>query len=548
MKILNEHRGLIILLALAAVLFTSDIWAWKEFVRAESYFGLGARLMVEQGTWLAPHAPDEQPLNKPPLTYWLIGICYQLFGTSYGSARLPSVFAALSVLALVYWIAARFYGARVGLLSGAVLASSALFMSFARMAMSDMLLTLSVTAFMACYIVASTATRGKWFSFLGFTALGFGILIKGPAVVAISGITILTESIISRQFPPLTRRGAVPALTILLAITVPYFLFVYLRLGPGPLRFFFLTENLQRFTGHVYGDLARPFWYELAAFFGDFGPWSLLIPVAVFVDYYQRRDRPSPDPLCRLCYIWLATTVLLFTLSSFKRDYYLLPAMPAAALILGRIVGNSERLRGKPGLAVKGLLALICLLIVITAVLSLRLAAELQIVSWLRYLPVATSLLGAILVSSYLMKGRVAAATLVVCALIAATFLGLQLVLLPAFVRYLPTQQLVAGVPLDRRWYTAYSTDDWANDVAFNLGTPHQVERLVKDKNNQRLLDLLRSEPSVVAIIRKRDYEWLRQSDPTLKIWAQAETYGRKGVTWAMLRQPQREQLFVVGH
>jgi 4-amino-4-deoxy-L-arabinose transferase-like glycosyltransferase len=70
---LRQHRAFFIIIAFAALLFLSDIWIYKEFVRAESYFALGSRLMVEQGDWLTPHAPDELPLNKPPLTYWLIG-------------------------------------------------------------------------------------------------------------------------------------------------------------------------------------------------------------------------------------------------------------------------------------------------------------------------------------------------------------------------------------------------------------------------------------------------------------------------------------------
>src|SRR6266576_4706071 len=149
---LKQHRAFFIVLAFAATLFLSDIWMYKEFVRAESYFALGSRLMIEQGDWLMPHAPDEFPLNKPPLTYWLIGVSYKLFGANYGSARLPSVLAALLVLAIVYVLSMRANGKRAGLMSVAVLASSLLFLSFARMAMSDMLLTLSVTASLASFI------------------------------------------------------------------------------------------------------------------------------------------------------------------------------------------------------------------------------------------------------------------------------------------------------------------------------------------------------------------------------------------------------------
>ena len=107
-KRLKQHRGFLIIVALASVLFANGIGAYKEFVRAESYFALGARLMIERGEWLAPHAPDEQVLNKPPLTYWLIGLSYKIFGASYGAARVPSMLAALLKLGVVYFLGFRF--------------------------------------------------------------------------------------------------------------------------------------------------------------------------------------------------------------------------------------------------------------------------------------------------------------------------------------------------------------------------------------------------------------------------------------------------------
>src|ERR1700687_596148 len=99
---IKKHRAFFILIAFAATFFLSDIWAYKEFVRAESYFALGARSMIERNEGLTPHASDGLQLNKPPLTYWLMGVSYKLFGASHGAARLPSVLAAIGVLAMVY--------------------------------------------------------------------------------------------------------------------------------------------------------------------------------------------------------------------------------------------------------------------------------------------------------------------------------------------------------------------------------------------------------------------------------------------------------------
>src|SRR2546423_12970601 len=114
MDLLKQHRGFLIIVTLASVLFANGICAYKEFVRAESYFALGARLMIERGEWLPPHAPDEQGLNKPPLTYWLIGFSYKIFGAGYGAGRGPGVIAGVLTLGGVYLFGVSFWRGRGG--------------------------------------------------------------------------------------------------------------------------------------------------------------------------------------------------------------------------------------------------------------------------------------------------------------------------------------------------------------------------------------------------------------------------------------------------
>src|SRR5256885_13401744 len=201
MDLLKQHRGFIIIVALAAIIFTNGIGAYREFVRAESYFALGARLMIERGEWLTPHAPDEQVLNKPPLTYWLIALSYKIFGASYGAARVPSVIAALCTLGVIYFLGLRFGGVRQGILATAVLGTSYLFLNFARMAMSDMLLTLFVTTSLACFmlILTSSSPHRKVLVIVGYAALGLGVLTKGPLACVLVAAPVVTELVISRD-------------------------------------------------------------------------------------------------------------------------------------------------------------------------------------------------------------------------------------------------------------------------------------------------------------------------------------------------------------
>ena len=542
---LKQHRFCFIVIAFAAVLFLSDIWIYKEFVRAESYFALGSRLMVEQGDWLMPHAPDELPLNKPPLTYWLIGVSYKLFGASYGSARLPSVLAALLVLAIVYLLAERLYGKSTAVISIAMLASSFLFLSFARLAMSDMLLTLCTTAALAGFILALTGegSRSQALVLLGYVALALGVLVKGPVAIALVAGPIGLELGLRRKRADLKRLRLLPGLALLVLVAAPYFAIVYMRVGAGPLRFFFFGENLQRFTGHVYGASGRPIWFELAAFFSDFAPWSVLIPAALWFGW---RGGSNWARATRLVYLWLGCTVVLFSLSSFKLDYYLLPAMPASALIVAPLIANAGARPRFVRLLVAAFLILCSVTLIIVASLSLKAATLLSVVTPLRFLPVVLALFGVGAIVVYLGRQKLWQATFALAVTMWVMFITMQWVFLPVFAGYLPATRLAVAAPAGSALFTSPAASDWANCIAFNLPAPHKVERLTGDNADQKLLDALKNDSKSVAVIRESEFATLIMQDPSLRIVAQAETFGHGGLSLKMLRDPRRERLLLI--
>jgi 4-amino-4-deoxy-L-arabinose transferase-like glycosyltransferase len=550
---LQTHRAFFLLIALAATVFLSDIWAYTEFVRAESYFALGSLSMIERGEWLTPHAPDELQLNKPPLTYWLIGVSYKLFGPSYGAARLPSVLSAFGVLAIVYLLGGWLNGIRAGLMSAATLAFSYLFLTFARMSMSDMLLTLCVTAAFACFIVALTEqlARARKIVLLGYLALALGVLAKGPVAIAIVSIPIGLELAIRRGRGTFEQLRLLQGAGLFLIVAVPYFLLVYAHSGAEPLRFFLVGENLQRFTGQIYAGGARSFWYEPAAFFSDFAPWSPLLFVAAWFDWRKRKENASEHRAARIIYLWLGCTVVLFSISSFKRDYYLLPAMPAAALIVGKLVANGEKLPALARRILAGLLILSSVAILAAALLSVRAARVISAQTPLRFLPLAIALIGVALIVAQVTRQRIRQASLILIGVMWATILSLQWILLPAFVRYLPATKLAAAVPAGRTVFTSYAASNWANSLAFNLPPPHRVERISgalsnQQLNNDHLLSALKNDPLAIAVIWGREYDGLVKQETALKILEEAESYGPGGLSMTLLRHPERDRLLLV--
>jgi 4-amino-4-deoxy-L-arabinose transferase-like glycosyltransferase len=335
-----------------------------------------------------------------------------------------------------------------------------------------------------------------------------------------------------------------PGLALLGLIAAPYFLAVYARAGAAPLRFFFFGENLQRFTGQIYGASGRPIWYEVLAFFGDFAPWSILVLVALWFNWRERATRLGPPGLVHL---WLGCAIVLFSLSSFKLDYYLLPAMPATALIIAPMIANAVRLPRAARRVVEELLILCALMMIAIALLSIKAAAVLSVVTPFRFLPTVFALAGLVVMVVLVGRRRSSSAALALAATIWASFISMQLVLLPASVGYLPATRIAAAVPTGSVLYTSRAAGDWANCIAFNLPPPHKVERLTDDVDDQRLLTTLKSDPRSVAVIRESEYARLIVIAPGLKIIAQAETFGHGGLSLNMIRNPRRERLLLVG-
>jgi 4-amino-4-deoxy-L-arabinose transferase-like glycosyltransferase len=304
--------------------------------RAEIYFMDGARSMVERGDWLVPHYRGEPFFDKPALTYWLIAASFRTFGFTPAAARLVSVAAALAVVLATAWLGRRLMGGAAGLAGGFILATTFGFMTFGRWAMSDMLMTLWSTL---AFALAERLLAGHppvWIvPALGAT-LGLGFLTKGPVALLLPGLGILLL-LWSRGWPRLSVAGVSLAAALFALLGLGWFGAVYARLGAGPLDHFFLRENVERFAGETYDSSRSPLFY-LGTYLAEGAPWSLFMPLALW-RVFRRRDEGSASS--RLLLGWIALMLIPLSLSRGKIDYYILPAYPAASLVLGQFFADT---------------------------------------------------------------------------------------------------------------------------------------------------------------------------------------------------------------
>jgi len=221
---------------------------------------------------------------------------------------------------------------------GLVLATTLAFLSLARLAMSDMLLALFTTISVALAVRAFRPDPPGWTAPALGLALGLGFLAKGPIALLVPGLAVVVLLAQRRRRPTIRLPGAMLGVLAFVLVALVWFALVHRRMGAGPLAYFFLRENLERFVGEAY-DVGRPIWFYLPAYVVGGLPWSVFLPLAL-VRLLRDGDRSVRDAT-RFLASWVALVLIPLSLSRGKIDYYLLPLYPALSLLLGRYLAGT---------------------------------------------------------------------------------------------------------------------------------------------------------------------------------------------------------------
>jgi 4-amino-4-deoxy-L-arabinose transferase-like glycosyltransferase len=357
------------MLALALLVLLLPVGGLGTLERAEVYFMTGARSMVERSDWLIPFYRGNPFFDKPALTYWLVAGAYRVFGVKPEAARLVPLLSALLCLVVTIRLGTRLFDRRSALAGGVVLATTLPFLNFGRIVMSDMPLTLCTTAAVAFVIRAlSPRPPALIYPVIG-AVLGLGFLTKGPIALVLPGLAILPFVIgMRRQASKPSMKAIALALCCFTATGLIWYGLVVARFGWEPLGYFFLRENLERFSGSTF-DLGRGPGYYLLTYFAQGFPWSLFLPWALLraVNDKHKEDESARDTR-RL--LWaLAFMVTPLSLSRGKLDYYLLPLYPLAALVIGRQLVAADWRRSERTFA-RVVSALVCLMLLALPILS----------------------------------------------------------------------------------------------------------------------------------------------------------------------------------
>jgi 4-amino-4-deoxy-L-arabinose transferase-like glycosyltransferase len=366
----REIISFLILAAICAVLFFSapgfrSLWETDEARYAEI-----PREMVLSGDWITPTLNYVKYFEKPPLTYWLVAASYGMFGVSGASARLVPAACGLLTVLLIFLLARSQSDYRGGLIAGLVLATSLMFFGLSRILMTDMVLCLGVVL----------ALYGAWQTRLGYRHgpyafwLGcvIGFLSKGLLGPGLPIMATVFFVLASREWALLAWLANWRAIVLFIVLSAPWVILVSWH-NPGFFTYFFIDEHLGRLLTTRHQRYEPPWFYFMllpAALF----PWITLLPWTVIRSWPGKLWRAEENRAWLFCAIWFVSFFVFLTLSSSKMIHYLLPALPALALIMGQVLAvagaGGWRNWASPGLRAS-LVALSVVLLAVGAGLAL---------------------------------------------------------------------------------------------------------------------------------------------------------------------------------
>ena len=342
-----------------------------------------AREMMASGNYVVPHLNGLPYVDKPALHFAVAAVSLRIFGPNEFGARLPSLVFTLLTALMVAWFGRRVWSTEVGLTAAAMMLASPLAFGMSRVVILDAVFaTLVVGSLISLYCAtearaAAVAQTGaaegntpwrRW-ALLCWAFIGLGILTKGPVALLIPLIAGIPYAVRRRALRAVLYP---PAIVLAVLIVAPWVAEMSKEL-PGYVRYVTVTETWSRITSDKL-HRTQPFWFFVPVLLAGTFPW-ICTAIAGLLNGRRNPSGTRRDPRILFLILWVVLPFLFFSLSRSKLPHYLLPLVPAVAL-LAAVFATGRRDAPPPG-RTSGSVAL-CLLgvVAIGATFALRTGAR----------------------------------------------------------------------------------------------------------------------------------------------------------------------------
>ncbi|WP_395644551.1 ArnT family glycosyltransferase [Terricaulis sp.] len=332
---------LVALIALASATFGS--FSAPVMDRDEARFAQATRQMVESGDYVRIRLQQAERSKKPVGIYWLQAAAVNALRPLTHSTntiwtyRIPSALGALLAALAALWAGRRLLGPRAALLGAAMFAASILMGVEAMTAKTDAALAGVTTLAMAALAhLYAGAQRPRLLALLFWTAMGAGVLIKGPVTPLVAFLTLITIGVWEGRWRWMKPLVWWPGPLLMLAIVAPWLIAIN-QATEG--RFF--AEAIGRdLGGKISGDSEHHSgWpgYHLIVLLIALFPATFALPFAARLGWRTLRAPRAEEGMRGLRFLlaWAIPSFVAFEILPTKLPHYTLPLYPAIALLAG---------------------------------------------------------------------------------------------------------------------------------------------------------------------------------------------------------------------
>jgi len=307
----------------------------------EPRFAEATRQMFARHDFATPYFNGVPRFEKPILIYWLQAAAHGVAANEL-AARLPSALAGVGSVLLLFLIASRMTTRAAALIAALAFATMFRFVALARQGLTDVPVLFFILAALYGFVWA-TVERSARAAWLAWIAVGLGILTKGPvgllAVIIWSACALVRRD---RSLVSQVRPIAGPALALLIA--APWYVLMVAKHGHAFVDFALGHEIVARVLSDDGFAPDRGLFYYFKVWPGDAAPWSLLfIAAIVWAAFRWQRLDVSDRRALLFALTWFLSVFVVFSLSSSKVPHYVLPAYPAAAMVIGIFIDRVAR-------------------------------------------------------------------------------------------------------------------------------------------------------------------------------------------------------------
>jgi 4-amino-4-deoxy-L-arabinose transferase-like glycosyltransferase len=328
--------GLILLfVALAFVVLFWRLGAPTFWDPDEAHYAETSREMIARADWWAPYYNEQPFFDKPVLFHQLQAAAMVVWGPTEFAARIVPALAALGLVVVTGWFGAASRSRDTGMVAALMLIANPGVFGLARYAILDTLFTLFLFGGTALLAVAALYDRSR-LQWAGYAALSIAVMVKGPLTLVLCGLAFGAAIASSAELRSrLLGLRWLAGLVLVLVLSSPWFVYMYVRFGDAFVQGYVLDENLRLYASSRFAHQPNhSFYFRILA--AGLLPWVGMILGRLFDDVRAVVRGGRLEAVELLLWIWTAVIVGFFTFSTFKLDHYVFPAAPSLCLLCAR--------------------------------------------------------------------------------------------------------------------------------------------------------------------------------------------------------------------